>query len=39
MNELHEVEVAHPVWPDGRGRFGKSDRFFCDGRRERWRDC
>ena len=39
MSELLEVEGAHPVWSDGCGRFGQLDRFFCVGRRERWRFC
>ena len=37
MSGFHEVEGSHLVWSDGSGRFGQSDRFFCDGRRERWR--
>ena len=36
MSEFLEVEGAHPVWHDGCGR---SDRFFCGGRRERRRAC
>ena len=39
LSEFLEVEGAHPVWPDGCGRFGQSDRFFCVGRRERRRSC
>ena len=37
--EFLEVEGAHPVWPDGCGRFDQSDHFFCVGRRERRRSC
>ena len=29
LSEFLEVEGAHPVWCDGCGRFGQSDRFFC----------
>ena len=39
MSKLLEVEVAHPVWPDGYGQFGQSDRFFCVGKRERQSSC
>ena len=34
MSELLEVEGAHPVWPDGWGRFGQSDLFGCVSRRK-----
>ena len=31
MSELLEVEGDQPVWSDGHGRFGQSDRFFYVG--------
>ena len=33
------VEGAHPVWFDGCGQFGLSNRFFCVGWRETRRSC
>ena len=37
MIELLDVEGAHPVWSDGCGRLGQSDRFLCEGWRFRSR--
>ena len=39
MCELLVVDGAYPVWSDGCGQFGQSDRFFCVGMRERRRSC
>ena len=39
LSKFLEVDGAHPVWPDGSGRFGQSDRILCVGRREKRRSC